>query len=82
MNQKLRLRNFDARNEKIETGAVVTSRKRQRNLLSVESKGQCSKGDQCSFRRGGDERAKKKNQHQNHSILCATNTKEVECVEE
>ena len=26
--QKLRLRNFDARNEKIETGAVVTSRRR------------------------------------------------------
>ena len=43
--QKHRLRNFDARNEKIETGAVVTSRrrlggieKRKRNLLSVESK--------------------------------------------
>ena len=42
--QKLRLRNFDARNEKIDTGAVVTSRRglsgieRKRNVLSVESK--------------------------------------------
>ena len=27
MDQKLRLRNFDVRNEKIETGAVVTSRR-------------------------------------------------------
>ena len=30
--QKLRLRNFDARNEKIETGAVVTSRRGQRGV--------------------------------------------------
>ena len=43
--QKFRLRNFDARNERIETGAVVTSHrgqkrcsKRTRSLLSVESK--------------------------------------------
>ena len=34
IDQKLRLRNFGARNEKIQTGAV----KRRRNLLSVESK--------------------------------------------
>ena len=27
--QKLRLRNFDARNERVETGAVVTSRRDQ-----------------------------------------------------
>ena len=43
--QTLRLRNLDARNERIETGAVVTSRRRssgicqkRRSLLSVESK--------------------------------------------
>ena len=52
--QKLRLRNFDARNEKIETGTVVTSR---RGLSGVErgqgecyqwkAKGQCSRGDKC-----------------------------------
>ena len=55
--QKLRLRNFDARHGKIETGAVVKSRM---GLIAVEGgrgicyqwkeKGQCSKGDQCSFR--------------------------------
>ena len=32
--------------------------KMKRNLLSVESKGQCSRGDQCSFRHDGRERAK------------------------
>ena len=30
IDQKLRLRNFDARNERIETGAVVTSRRSQK----------------------------------------------------
>ena len=50
MDQKLRLRNFDARNEKIVTGAVVTSR---RGILSgVEGgKGVChqwKEKDQCS----------------------------------
>ena len=63
--QKLRLRNFDAQNERIETGTVVTSR---RGLSGIEegkgvryqwkAKGQCSKGDQCSFRHEGHERAK------------------------
>ena len=48
---------FDARKERIETGAVVKSRK---GLSGVErgprecnqwkSKGQCSKGGSCSFR--------------------------------
>ena len=33
LDQKLRLRNFDAKNEKIETGAVVTSR---RGLSGIE----------------------------------------------
>ena len=53
IDQKLRLRNFDARNERIETGAVVTSR---RVLSGIErgpgvcyhwkAKGQCVRGDQ------------------------------------
>ena len=61
IDQKLRLRNFDARNEKIETGAVVSSRK---GLGGIESgngvcfqwkaKGQCT----CSFWHDGHERAK------------------------
>ena len=65
IDQKLRLRNFDARNEKIETGAVVTSR---RGLSGIErgkgicyqwkAKGQCSRGDQCSFRHESHDRAK------------------------
>ena len=51
IDQKLRLRNFDARHERIETGAVVKNRK---GLSGVEGgkglcyqwkeKGQCSKG--------------------------------------
>ena len=63
--QKLRLRNFDARNKRIETGAVATSRM---GLSGIESgkefaisgtqKGQCPRGDQCSFRHDGYERAK------------------------
>ena len=63
--QKLRLRNFDARNEKIETEAAVKSRK---GLIGVEGgkgicyqckeKGQCSQGDRCSFRHDGYARAK------------------------
>ena len=53
--QKLRLRNFDARHGRIESGAVMKSRK---GLSGVEGgkgicyqwkeRGQCSKRDQCS----------------------------------
>ena len=65
IDQKLRLRNFDVRNERIETGAVVKSR---RGLSGVErARGICyqwkekvqrSKGDQCSFRHESNDRAK------------------------
>ena len=64
--QKLRLRKFDARNERIETGAVVKNRK---GLSGVEGgkgtsyqwkeKVQCSRGDQCSFRHESNDRAQK-----------------------
>ena len=57
VDQQLRLRNCNARNEKIETGAVVTSRRGlsvfQRGKGSCyqwKTKGQCSRGDQCTFR--------------------------------
>ena len=63
--QKLGLRNFDARHVKIENGSVVKS---HRGLSGVErgkgifdqwkEKGQCSKGDQCSFRQESNDRAK------------------------
>ena len=62
--QKLRLRNFDARHRRIESGAVVKSRK---GRIGVEGgkgtcyqwreKVQCSTGDQCSFRHDSSDRA-------------------------
>ena len=65
IDQTLWLRNFDARHEKIETGAVVKS---QKGLSGVEKgkgicyqwkeKEQCSKGDQCSFWHESNDRAK------------------------
>ena len=65
IDQKLRLRKFKARNEKIETGAAVTS---CRELMGIErgkgeccqwkAKGECSKGDQCSLRHESNDRAK------------------------
>ena len=66
IDQKLRLRNFDARHGRIETGAVVKNRK---GLIGVEGgkgicyqwkeKGQCSKGNQCSFRHEKNDHAQK-----------------------
>ena len=66
IDQRLRLRNSDARNERIEKGAVVTSR---RALSGIEggqgvcnqwtAKGQCSKRDQCSFRHESNDREQK-----------------------
>ena len=69
INQKLRLRNFDAfdaRHRRIETGAGVKNRK---GLIGVEGgkgicyqwkdKGQCSQGDRCSFRHESNDRAQK-----------------------
>ena len=65
VDQKPRWRNFDAWDEKIETGAAVTSR---RGLSSVErgqgnfhqwkTKERSLRGDKCSFRHNGNERAK------------------------
>ena len=62
--QKLRLRNFDARHGRIETGAVVTSRRGSSGIergqgvcCQWKAKGQCSRGDKCSLRHDGDERA-------------------------
>ena len=52
IDQKLRLRNFDARNKRIETGALVTNRRGQRDVergpgecYQWKAKGQCSRGD-------------------------------------
>ena len=66
MDQKLRLRNFDARHGRIETGAVVKNRK---GLLGVEGgngicyqwkeKRPCSKGDRCSLWHESNDRVQK-----------------------
>ena len=65
IDQKLRLRNFDARHRKIESGAVV----KRKGLIGDEGgkgicyqwkeKGQCSQGDRCSFRHETPDRAQK-----------------------
>ena len=66
IDQKLSLRNFDARHGRIESGAVVKSRK---GIICVEGgkgicyqwkeKDQCSQGDRCSFRHDSQDRAQK-----------------------
>ena len=63
--QDLRNRNFGARNGNFERNAVVknqgTKQRGQRILGDCwqwETKGQCSKGDNCSFRHDIDKRAK------------------------
>ena len=65
VDQKRRLRNFDARHERIETGAVVTNRRGQRGVergrgkcCQWKAKGQCSRGDSCSFQHDENKRAK------------------------
>ena len=63
--QDLRIRNFEARNGNYETNAVVknqgTKQREQRSLgdrWQWKAKGQCSKGDNCSFRHDIIKRAK------------------------
>ena len=60
VDQKLRLRSFDARNEKIETGHKGSSGvERGRGICyQWKEKGQCSKREQCSFRQESNDRAK------------------------
>ncbi len=69
IDQKLRLRNFDARHGKIESGAVERSRK---GIIGVEGgegicyqwkeKGQCSQPDQSTFWHESNDRAQKPTQ--------------------
>ena len=86
IDQKLRLRNSDARNEKLETGAVVASRRR----LSGVEKGQ---GICCQWKAKRSVFERRPMQFparqwwaceidtKNRSILWATNTKRLKCVE-
>ena len=62
----LRMKNFEAKNGKFETSAVVKNRRaKQREQKSLgdcwqwKANGQCSKGDNCSFRHDINKRAKK-----------------------
>ena len=62
IDKSTRMRNFRARNERIETGVLVKSDKGRK--VSVERRmgkcyewkatGQCSRGDSCSFRHGNN----------------------------
>ena len=63
--QDLRMKNFEARNGNYETNAVVknqgTKQREQRSLgycWQWKADGQCSKGDNCSFRHDTNKRAK------------------------
>ena len=63
--QNLRMKNFEARNENFETSAVVKNqREKQREQRSQgdcwqwKANLQCSKGDNCSFRHDMNKRAK------------------------
>ena len=63
--QNLRIKNFEARNGNYETNAVVknqeTKQREQRNLGDCwqgKANGQCSKGENCSFRHDINKRAK------------------------
>ena len=65
IDQKLRSRNIDSSNGRIETGALVTNRRGQRGLergprecYQWKTRGQCSRGDSCSFRQDENKRAK------------------------
>ena len=63
--QNLRIKNFEARNGNYETNAVVknqgTKQRAQRTLRDCwqwKANGQCSEGDNCSFRHDVNKRAK------------------------
>ena len=67
--QNLRSRSFEARNGIDESGAFVKNEREQRRVQKGpgdcwqwKASGQCSKGDNCSFRHDKDKRAKPKSQ--------------------
>ena len=68
VDQKLRLRNFHARHGRTETGPLFKNRKGMSGVeggkgacYQWKEKGQCSKGDQCSFQHERNNRAQKPN---------------------
>ena len=73
--QNLRTKNFEARNGNFETNAVVknqgTKQRGQRSLGDCwqwKANGQCSKGDNCSFRRDKEKRAKSTQQNRSFPL--------------
>ena len=72
--QKLRLRNFDAWHGRIESGAVVKSRKGMSGVelkgfcYQWKEKGQCSEGDRCSFRHETQDRAQNPKTYCRHAF--------------
>ena len=58
IDQKLRLRNFDARHGRIESGAVVKA-EGESICCQWKEKASCSKRDQCSFRHDTHDREQK-----------------------
>ena len=87
IDQKLRLRNFDARQGRIETGVVIKNREgisgvqgRKGICYQWKQKGQCSKGNQCSFRHESDDRVQKP-EHCRHTFRAILPTMS-KCVEE
>ena len=65
LEQKIKARNSETRDEMIETGAVVKNRREKRWIAPglrdchhYKAQGQCSKGDTCSFRHEGPKSGK------------------------
>ena len=63
--QNLRMKNFEARNENYERNAVVKNRETKHRVQRIlgdcwqwETNGQCVKGDNCSFRHDANKRGK------------------------
>ena len=80
IDQNLQNKNFEARNGNYETNAVVknqgTKQREQRTLGECwqwKANGQCSGGDNCSFRHDINKRAK--NTAESFSELCIENQK-------
>ena len=82
IDQQLRLRNFDARHGRIESGAVVKSRQ---GIIGVEGgqsicyqwkeKDQGSQGDRCSFRHDTQDRVQNTSTHCRHTFRASPFTR-------
>ena len=58
MDQMVRARNLEARNLKNETGVLVSVKRKKGEGCQWKAKGQCTKGDACSFRHDESKRGK------------------------